>query len=308
MPGRLVFFTALIVVALPWSSAPLALAVGIAVGLTTGNPYLKESRTASKILLQTCVVGLGFAMNLHEVVRAGTSGFIYTLGGIIFTLAIGVALGRTLRVGGNETLLISVGTAICGGSAIAAVGPAIGAREEQMSVSLGTVFVLNAVALLTFPAIGWALKLSEAQFGLWSALAIHDTSSVVGASSRYGASALAIGTTVKLARALWIVPLTLVAAGMTRRRGTTIQWPWFIAFFLLAALLATYVPAGKELYAVMAGAARIGLAVTLFLIGSSVTRSTLREVGARPLILGVTLWVIVAAATLALIRAGVIGI
>jgi uncharacterized integral membrane protein (TIGR00698 family) len=246
-------------------------------------------------------------MNLLEVLRAGRSGFLYTALGITTTLALGLWMGRQMRIDGNSTLLIAVGTAICGGSAIAAVAPVIRAKDEEISVALGTVFILNSLALLLFPPIGASLHLTEAQFGLWSALAIHDTSSVVGASAKFGAAALAVGTTVKLARALWIVPLTLATA-YAKRQQARIQWPWFIVFFCLAALLNTYVTAGVELYAALVVIAKAGLRATLFLIGTGISLATLRKVGARPLVLGVALWFIVAVVSLWLIRAGWIAV
>jgi uncharacterized integral membrane protein (TIGR00698 family) len=287
-------------------SPPIALALGLAFGLFVTNPFAKRTKSFSKTLLQASVVGLGFGMNLHEVVRAGRSGFVYTALGIAATMAAGIALGRLLKVESVSALLISVGTAICGGSAIAAIGPVAGAKDEEMSVSLGTVFILNSVALLIFPFIGHSFDLNQPQFGLWAALAIHDTSSVVGAAAKYGAGALAVGTTVKLARALWIVPLTIGTA-LVKRREAKIQWPWFILFFCVAAMIRTYVPAGVEVYDLIRDAARIGLTVTLFLIGAGISKTTLKTVGARPLLQGVVLWVIVGALSLILIRAGVIG-
>src|SRR5258706_2635005 len=214
----------------PWVSPPLALAVGLVFGLIFQHPFPRQSKRVSRVLLQASVVALGFGMNLFEIVRAGRSGFVYTALGIAFAMLLGTALGKLLRVDSTAAFLISTGTAICGGSAIAAVGPIIGANDEEMSVSLGTVFVLNSIALLTFQAIGAALKLTQTQFGLWAALAIHDTSSVVGAATKYGALALAVGTTVKLARALWIVPLSLGTAALKRTKAR-IQWPWFILLF-----------------------------------------------------------------------------
>lgn len=307
MLPKLVFLLCLLLIITPWSSPPLALALGLAFGLLLKHPFAKQTKSIAKILLQVSVVGLGFGMNLHQVVRAGLSGFIYTALGIAATMAMGIALGRLLKVAATSALLISVGTAICGGSAIAAVGPVAGANDEEMSVALGTVFILNSIALLIFPLLGAAVGLSEAQFGLWAALAIHDTSSVVGAAAKYGAVALAVGTTVKLARALWIVPLTLGTAFLNRR-GARIQWPWFIVFFCLAAVINTYLPAGSEVYAWLVKLARIGLTVTLFLIGSGISAATLKQVGARPLVQGVILWVIVGALSLVLIRAGWIGL
>ena len=304
---KIVFFLALIFTMSPWSSPPIALAIGLAFGLFLHHPYSKQTKSFSKTLLQVCVVGLGFGMNLHQVVRAGRSGFVYTALGITATMALGILLGKLLKVAETNALLISVGTAICGGSAIAAVGPVAGAKDEEMSISLGTVFILNSVALLIFPAIGLATGLSESQFGLWAALAIHDTSSVVGAASKYGAGALAVGTTVKLARALWIVPLTIGTA-FVKRREARIQWPWFILFFCLAAVLNTYLPAGGAVYPWIVKLARIGLTVTLFLIGCGISKATLQKVGVRPLVQGVVLWIIVGVVSLLLIRAGVIGL
>lgn len=306
MAPRLLFFAALLISISPWASPPVALACGIAFGLFLTHPFPKEAKSYAKTLLQISVVGLGFGMNLHEVLRAGRSGFLYTAIGITATMCLGLALGRALKVAETNSLLIAVGTAICGGSAIAAVGPVIKAKDEEMSISLGTVFILNSVALLLFPLIGAAVGLSQTQFGLWAALAIHDTSSVVGAGAKYGAQALAVGTTVKLARALWIVPLTLGIA-FTRRQQAKLQWPWFILFFCLAAVLKTYVTVGAPVYEWLVLAAKAGLRVTLFLIGSGISIATLRKVGARPLVLGVVLWLIVGALSLALIRGGVIG-
>lgn len=306
MLSRLFFFLLLLLTVI-LKSPPIALALGLGFGLGFSNPYVKQTRSLSKTLLQASVIGLGFGMNLRDVLRAGSSGFIYTAVGITVTLMAGVALGRLLKVGRTPALLISVGTAICGGSAIAAIGPVVGADEEEMSVSLGAVFILNSVALLIFPFIGHSLSLSEEQFGLWSALAIHDTSSVVGATAKYGAVALAVGATVKLARALWIAPLA-VGTALVKRREARIQWPWFILFFCVAAMIRTWVPAGKETFDTLTEVARLGLTVTLFLIGCGISKKTLRAVGARPLAQGVILWVIVGALSLALIRIGVIGL
>jgi uncharacterized integral membrane protein (TIGR00698 family) len=224
--------------------------MGLIFGLVFAHPYPKETSKLSRWLLQASVVGLGFGMNLHEVLRAGRSGFVYTFMGIAFAMLVGMGLGRLLAVRHTPAFLISTGTAICGGSAIAAVGPIVHASDEEMAVSLGTVFVLNSVALLTFPAIGAALHVSQTQFGLWAALAIHDTSSVVGAAAKFGPTALAVGTTVKLARALWIVPVALATA-MARHAKARIRWPWFIALFAVAAVGNTYLPGGGPLYEVL---------------------------------------------------------
>jgi uncharacterized integral membrane protein (TIGR00698 family) len=306
MLSRLVFFLLLLLTVI-FKSPPVALALGLGFGLGFSNPYAKQTRSFSKTLLQASVVGLGFGMNLRDVLRAGSSGFVYTALGIAATMILGVALGRWLKVERTPALLISVGTAICGGSAIAAVGPVVGANDEEMSVSLGAVFILNSIALLVFPLIGHGFGLNEEQFGLWSALAIHDTSSVVGATAKYGAAALAVGATVKLARALWIAPMAIGTA-LVKRREARIQWPWFILFFCVAAMIRTWLPAGKEAFDIFTEVARVGLTATLFLIGCGISKKTLRTVGARPLAQGVILWVIVGALSLALIRVGVIGL
>src|SRR5579871_4331830 len=308
---RNLFFVGIIVSASGLIGPPFALALGLVFGLTLVHPLPAESRQLSKFLLQAAVVCLGFGMNLREVVHAGRSGFVYTAISITFALGLGVLLGKLLQVGKTQSLLISFGTAICGGSAIAAMGPVLEANEEEMAVSLGTVFVLNSVALLLFPFIGWHLHLSQTQFGLWSALAIHDTSSVVGAGARYGATALAVGTTVKLARALWIVPLA-IATAMLRKSNARIQYPWFILYFCIAAVAATYVPhllpQSAGLFAALNKLGRAALTVVLFLIGTGITRKTLHQVGTRPLLQGITLWIAVAGLSLYAIHAGWIGL
>jgi len=275
--------------------------------LSFAHPYQADSRNLSKFLLQASVVGLGFGMNLHEVLRAGRSGFVYTAASISFALILGLLAGLLLRVNKTASILISTGTAICGGSAIAAVAPIIGANDEEMAVSLGTVFILNSIALLIFPPLGWALHLTQQQFGLWSALAIHDTSSVVGAASRYGPVALVVGTTVKLTRALWIVPVAIGAA-VLKRSKTRIQWPWFILFFCLAAVANTYLPALTNLWHVLSNLGKLGLTATLYLIGTGISRATLRQVGWPPLLQGIILWILVGVTSLWLIFAGWIAI
>jgi uncharacterized integral membrane protein (TIGR00698 family) len=284
-------------------SPPVALTAGILFGISFTHPYISESRGIARVLLQSSVVALGFGMNLHDVLRAGRSGFLYTALGISFALLLGLALGKLLEVRGNSSFLITAGTAICGGSAIAAVAPILEADEHEMAVSLGTVFILNSVALLIFPPIGNALHLSQSQFGLWAALAIHDTSSVVGAAAKYGAPALVVGTTVKLARALWIVPLALVTAAVKHHRSR-VPLPWFILFFILAAVLDTYVGKVEHFSSQLFLIGRLGLTATLFLIGGGISRATLKEVGWRPLLQGVLLWLGVGLASLYFIRIG----
>ena len=294
------FFVGIILAASGILSPPLALLGGLLYGLALAHPYHAESRSLAKFLLQVSVIGLGFGMNLHEVVDVGRSGFLYTALSITFAMLLGLALGYFLHVRKKASFLISAGTAICGGSAIAAVGPIAEANEEEMAVSLGAVFILNSVALFLFPLIGAALHLSQTQFGLWSALAIHDTSSVVGATAKYGSTALAVGTTVKLARALWIVPLSVATAFLSKSKAR-IQWPWFILFFCLAAMFSTLVPTASAVSTTLSRLGRIGLTVTLFLIGTGLNKQTLKNVGVRPFVQGLALWVVVGACTLALI-------
>jgi uncharacterized integral membrane protein (TIGR00698 family) len=301
--SKKLFFVGMIVAASGMISPALALALGLAYGFTFAHPFHVESKQLSKFLLQASVVGLGFGMDLHQVLRVGRSGFFYTAASITFAMVLGMLLGRGLNVGRRVSFLISAGTAICGGSAIAAVAPVTDATEEEMAVSLGTIFVLNSIALVAFPFIGSSLHLTQTQFGLWAALAIHDTSSVVGASAKFGALALAVGTTVKLARALWIVPVS-VGTSVVRKSKARMQWPWFIALFVLAAIANTYLRTLQPVYPALKHLGLIGLSVTLFLIGTGLSRKTLREVGVRPLLQGVLLWIVVASGSLALIRAG----
>jgi uncharacterized integral membrane protein (TIGR00698 family) len=283
-------------------SPPLALAAGLLYGFSFEHPFHLEARRLSKFLLQASVVGLGFGMDLHQVLQAGRSGFIYTACSIVIAMLLGWAFGKLLRVEKEISFLISTGTAICGGSAIAAISPITRATEEQIGVSLGTVFVLNSVALVLFPPIGAALHMTQTQFGLWSALAIHDTSSVVGATAKFGALALAVGTTVKLARALWIVPLSIGTA-FVKKSKTRIHWPWFILLFSLAAVANTYFAPFHIAYPALRRLGILGLTVTLYLIGTGLSMKTLRQVGVRPLAQGILLWIVVAAGSLALIRA-----
>ena len=304
---RNLFYIGIIVSASGLISQPFALVAGLAFGLCTVHEFQGESRALSKFLLQAAVVCLGFGMNLNEVVHAGASGFMYTAVSISFALALGVLLGKTLHVGKTQSLLISFGTAICGGSAIAAMGPVLNANEEEMAVSLATVFALNSVALILFPFIGHLMHLTQTQFGLWAALAIHDTSSVVGAGAKYGPTALAVGTTVKLARALWIVPLA-IATAMLRKTKAQVKWPWFILYFCAAAMMASYlpryIPQAAPLFSAINQIGRAALTVVLFLIGTGITRNSLQQVGVRPMVQGLVLWVVVASLSLWAIHLG----
>jgi len=303
MNPKIIFFILLILSATGFISPPIALLAGIVFGLSLPHPYAADSKALSKFLLQASIVALGFGMNLREVLKAGRSGFFYTAIGITFAMLVGLAIGKLLAVRSTTSYLVSTGTAICGGSAIAAVGPVLNASEEEMAVSLGTVFILNSIALFVFPIIGKSLGLSQPQFGLWSALAIHDTSSVVGAASRYGTEALIIATTVKLARALWIVPLAFLTSAIKHGKSK-VTIPWFILFFFLAAVINTYGPQDAALSQKFFTVGKLGLTATLFLIGTSLSRSIIREVGWRPLAQGVLLWLVVGLLSLYFISIG----
>lgn len=295
---QVVFALLLLFCLTPWASPPVALALGLGLAQTVGNPFVARTKAFTAKLLQFSVIGLGFGMNAHAAVQAGRQGILFTVASIFGTLVLGFFVGRWLGLGRRVVHLISCGTAICGGSAIAAVGPVLGAKDEEMSVALGTVFVLNAIALFAFPPIGHALHLSQPQFGLWCAIAIHDTSSVVGAAAAYGNQALEIATTVKLARALWIIPVALGTAMLFKQKGVKITIPYFILGFILAMLFNTYVPAAKELGPLMVSLAKIGLTVTLFFIGAGLSSKVVRSVGAKPYVLGTVLWLVIASASL----------
>ncbi len=295
---------------LPFVAGWMGLVAGIAVALTVGNPWPAQTKRWTPLLLQASVVGLGAGMDLLVVLKVGMHGVAWTVAGIALAIAGGLLLARALSVPRDVGILITVGTAICGGSAIAAVAPVIRAKDDDVSVSLATVFLLNSVGLLLFPILGHAFALDQPRFGLWAALAIHDTSSVVGAARQYGDEALRIATTVKLARALWIVPVALAAGAWRARQKDAVpgapkaKRPWFIAGFLLAAALVTFVPALAPAGHVVFLVARQLLVLTLFLIGAGLSRSAVRTVGARPLLHGVLLWILVGATSLAAIASG----
>ncbi len=285
----------------PFVSPPVALALGLATALIVGPPFPKYRSKITRILLQISVVGLGFGMNFSQVLEAGRDGILFTIVTIFGTLALGYALGKLLKVELKTSHLISCGTAICGGSAIAAVAPVIDAEEDQISVSLGTVFILNSVALFIFPLLGAAFNLTQHQFGIWSAIAIHDTSSVVGAAAKFGEEALQVATTVKLARALWIAPVAMLTSWFFAEKSARFYIPLFIVFFLLASVVRSYVPLPEAFYETLVFMAKKGLTVTLFLIGASLSLATLRSVGVKPLVQGVILWVIISVVSLSAI-------
>ena len=285
----------------PWISPPIALFLGLAFALTLGSPFPVFNKKASKYLLQIAVIGLGFGMNLHESLKAGTDGILFTIISVVSVIIIGILVGKFYKVDKVTSYLISSGTAICGGSAIAAVGPIVRADESQMSVSLATVFVLNAIALFIFPTIGQWLNLSQIQFGTWAAIAIHDTSSVVGAGSAYGEEALKVATTVKLTRALWIIPLSIFTTFYFKSKGDKLYIPWFILFFIIAMLLNTYLYIPTKITSSIVAVSRQCLTLTLFFIGAGLSRNTLKNVGSKPLLLGISLWIFIGLVSLAFI-------
>ncbi len=297
---KIVFILLIFVCLSPVASPPIALVLGLIFAFTVGNPFAEQTPKYTKILLQASVILLGFGMKLTAVYQAGKQGILFTIATIFGTLVLGYFVGKLLKVNKKTSALVSSGTAICGGSAIAAVAPVIDADTEEISVSLGTVFILNSVALFVFPIIGHWLNLSQNQFGIWSAIAIHDTSSVVGAAQIYGEEALAIATTVKLSRALWIAPVALLFAVFYRSKKARIVIPWFIFLFLLATLIRTYTPGyyPSSIFDSLVLLAKAGLTVTLFLIGASLSKETLKKVGIKPLVQGVFLWIVISLVSL----------
>jgi uncharacterized integral membrane protein (TIGR00698 family) len=278
----------------PWCSPPLALLIGLCVALFAGHPYRHLNHRVTSWLLQASVVGLGFGIDFMSAVKASGAGFILTAASITITLLVGSLAGKLIGNDRKASLLISSGTAICGGSAIAAIAPVIDASEEQSSVALGTVFILNALALFIFPEIGQLLHMTQEQFGMWSAIAIHDTSSVVGAAGNYGTESLRIATTVKLARSLWIVPLAALMAIGSRRNLRQVKIPWFIGLFVTTMLVHSFIPESASLSNLFSGAARKGLTVSLFLIGSGFSMAILKQVGWRSMLQGIITWLAVA--------------
>lgn len=283
-----------------WCTPPIMLFLGLAYALLCGQGYPSFNKKISKSLLQYSVVGLGFGMNLYESLASGREGMLFTIISVVGTLAIGMLIGRKLLKVNKETAyLISSGTAICGGSAIAAVGPVIKAKPANMSVALAVVFVLNAIALFIFPSIGHWLGLSQQEFGTWAAIAIHDTSSVVGAGAAYGEEALKVATTIKLTRALWIIPLALATSFIFKSKDRKISIPWFILYFIIAILLNTFVLHSVPAFgSIVSGLARKCLTLTMFFIGASLSTDVLRTVGVKPLIQGVLLWIVISVGSL----------
>jgi uncharacterized integral membrane protein (TIGR00698 family) len=291
---QLIFGAVIILCLFSIISPPVALLLGVLIVNVFGNPFVAFNHKAITFLLQFSVVGLGFGMNASSAISAGKEGFLLTVFSIFSTLIFGTLLGKWLKTEKKTSHLISCGTAICGGSAIAAISPVIKSNENQTSIALGVIFILNAIALFVFPFIGHQLDLSQREFGLWCAIAIHDTSSVVGAANKYGAEALQVATTVKLARALWIIPVSILTAFIFKNKKSKIKIPYFIGLFILAMFLNSYVPQIAVITPEIVRIAKIGLTITLFLIGATLNSETLKSVGVKPLLQGVFLWIFIA--------------
>ena len=301
---KVLFAVLLTASAFPGVPSAAALAAGLVFALMTGGVFSAFSKKASRILLQAAVVGIGFGMNFNSAIRSGGAGMAMTVVSVVLVMIAGWVLGRMMRVDGKVSYLVSAGTAICGGSAIAAVAPVVKADDSQISVSLGTIFTLNALALFIFPPVGRILGLTEIQFGEWAAIAIHDTSSVVGAGAAYGAEALQTATLIKCTRALWILPLAFVTTLIMREKGAKVSVPWFIVFFVLVMILNTFMPQCEAWTActkTVVAFSKQAMCATLFLIGSTLSLSSLRQVGARALLQGVALWVLTAVASLLIV-------
>ncbi|WP_159469928.1 YeiH family protein [Dyadobacter sp. 3J3] len=295
---KIIFISCTLLCLAPFVSPAIALLAGLVVAQFNGHPYLHLNHKATHVLLQFSVVGLGFGMNVHSALHTGKEGVLFTVVSIAITLGFGYILGKVFKVEKKTSFLISCGTAICGGSAIAAISPVIKAEEKQISVALGCIFILNSVALIIFPIIGHYCNLSETQFGMWCALAIHDTSSVVGAASKYGNHALEIATTVKLTRALWIVPVAFVSSFIFKNNTGKISFPYFIGFFLLAMIANTFIPEISVVRPFLINISKAGLTLTLFLIGAGLSRQVLTSIGFKPLLAGLLLWVLISASAL----------
>lgn len=299
--NRVIFILLLILCLMPFITPAVALFIGLIFAFTAGQPFPVFSKKASKYLLQFSVVGLGFGMNLYQSLQTGKDGMIFTVVSVVSVLLIGYFVGKRLYMDRKTAYLISAGTAICGGSAIAAVAPVLKANDSEISVSMGTIFILNAIALFIFPPIGHLLDMTQEQFGMWAAIAIHDTSSVVGAGAAYGEKALEIATMVKLTRALWIIPVAFITTLLFKQKGGKVSIPWFILFFVLAMVANTFLSIPAQVSNGLVWAAKKGLTVTLFLIGAGLSPKVLKIVGIKPLVQGVMLWVFIGVLSLVVI-------
>ena len=305
------YLTIVVMILFPWDhvfgvtvfTPAVALFIGLMFAVCFGCPYPTFNKKGSKYLLQASVVGLGFGMNVVESLKSGAEGMSFTVISVVTVMVLGVMFGAWMGLSRKTSYLIASGTAICGGSAIAAVGPVLKANEREMAVSLGVIFILNAIALFIFPPIGHFFNMSDAQFGTWAAIAIHDTSSVVGAGDAYSPEALRIATLIKLTRALWIIPLALVTMVIFREKGSRISIPWFIFLFVLAMLANTYLPMPSWLTGALVWLAKKGLVLTLFFIGASLSLKMIKSVGSRPLLLALALWMVIGISSLTVVLA-----
>lgn len=300
-----IYIALIAIILIPWNvfglpviSAPIALLCGLIFAFIFPNPYPKFNKKTSKYLLQVAVVCLGFNMNLQQSLKSGSEGMLFTVVSVVGVMALGVLLGYYMHINRKTAYLISSGTAICGGSAIAAVGPVVKANENEMAVSLGVIFILNSIALFIFPPLGHMLEMTQQQFGTWAAIAIHDTSSVVGAGEVYGEEALQVATLIKLTRALWIIPLALVTMFIFRDKSSKISIPWFIFLFVIAMVVNTYVALPEWFVSSMVWIAKRGMVVTLFLIGASLSLESIKNVGIKPLLQAVALWIVISITSL----------
>lgn len=290
---KIIFFCALIFIVSPWCSAPYALLMGILVALFPKNPYSKKTNKIGSILLKISIVGIGFGINLNDAIEIGVTGLLFTVGSVISTIIMAIAVGKILKIDTKISYLISTGSAICGGTAIAAVSPIMKADQKQVSVALGIVFILNAIALFLFPFIGEYFELTQIQFGYWSAIAIHDTSSVVGAASIFGEEALRVATTVKLGRTLWIIPAIFITSFVFKNADSKKKFPYFILLFILAIILSSYMPFIQNYASDIKFLAKKGFSVTLFLIGTGLSKELIKSVGWKPFIQGVSVWIVI---------------
>lgn len=296
---QIIFITTALCCCIPNLFSPaMTLLLGFLLSLIIGKPYSHDQQKTTQLLLQGSVIGLGFSMQLNSVLEVGKTGFLLTVIFLISALTLGHLIGKFLKIEQRTSFLIAAGTAICGGSAISALSPVIQADDRQLSVALGTVFILNSIALFIFPAIGHICALSQVQFGIWSAIAIHDTSSVVGAASKYGAEALTTATTAKLGRALWIIPLAFLSTFLFKNQTTKIKIPWFIGLFILAMIANSFLPFIQQFQQIVNTVAKSGFTLTLFLIGNGLDRKLFEQMGLKPLLQGVLLWVIISATSL----------
>jgi len=295
---KIIFIILAVVCLTPFISSPIALLLGFGVAMFLGNPFEQHLHKYIHLLLQISIVGLGFGLKLDEALQAGKTGFFLTVASIVTVMLLGYVLGRVFKLEKKLAYLISAGTAICGGSAIAAVSPIIKPGTKEISLGLAIVFTLNSIALFVYPAIGHLLQLSQEQFGLWCAVGIHDTSSVVGAAGKYGDEALKIATTVKLARALWIIPVSVITMFIFKNKESKVKIPWFIGWFVVAILVNTYFPVFDGFSSTVTTLAKSGLNLTLFFIGTTLSVQTLKTIGIKPLATAVILWITISMGSL----------